>query len=67
MKIQFSVSGTGGWHTVTTIDIGNNPNHPEGIFFDALIDDSRSGYWRAVYSGVPRQFQSAVSTSAFVA
>jgi hypothetical protein len=66
VDIQFSKDGTNGWHTVTTMDIFNNPTNPQGISFQAVLDEPGSGYWRVTYAGRP-DFQSAVSKSVYVA
>ncbi len=61
VEIQFSLSGTGAWHTQQTIDIANNPTNPEGIFFQQSVQSDQAGYWRVYYAGVPTGFEAATS------
>jgi hypothetical protein len=60
VNIQFSATGTGGWHTVSTLQL-------YGAFqFSENIKKSASGYWRVTYAGQPDVFQSATSPAIYV-
>jgi hypothetical protein len=66
VEIQFSATGGGDWTTLATVDATRGPSETGGYLFRATIDEPRPGYWRAVYRGVPDNFQSDVSDSVFV-
>jgi hypothetical protein len=54
VHIQFKPAGSTEWTTVSVLDnvFGN---------FDTTIDQPAPGHWRAVFQGIPNQFQRAVS------
>jgi hypothetical protein len=66
VEIQFSTTGNGDWATLATVDGSRGPSETGGYRFETTIDETRAGYWRAVYRGVPDAFQSDISDSVFV-
>jgi len=66
VEIQFSPTGNGDWTTQTTVDASRGPSESGGYLFRTTIDETRPGYWRAVYRGVPDAYQSDISGSVFV-
>lgn len=64
VDIQFSATGKGGWTTVATVP--NADWDGTGYGFSTTVSSSTAGFWRATFAG-GKQFQSAVSTVAYVA
>jgi hypothetical protein len=63
VSVQFSKNGTTGWHTVDTIDLGDNP----GSGFGNLYDHPGAGYWRMTYAGVKGLLEPAQTEAKYVA
>jgi hypothetical protein len=61
LKLQFSLTGEGGWSTIATVNA--SPNYS----FSTPITKRAAGYWRAVYPGQAGGFVSATSAVIYVA